>query len=584
MVFSSSLRRCLQLGWIAAFAVLCAPAHGQGPSPRASGARTVKSGARTVKLLQPLPVRSKTPRPLLSLGNRVRLPGVLPIQHGTPTQTTLRGYIGTGDVKQYYQHLRQTLSQTPVVNLEVRSNEPKVAWLAWQVCLFPFPSGTTQWERPPGLVDCRVLGRGVRTGNVVEFPIDLGLLARVVLRDHAPVGARRQPVLNMDRPAPGQPRPYRGLMDRSPGPIPVRVDDAGWFYIRVVPLTSSGELAGPPSNTVAIEDVPPSGSIQYVPMERPDVHVDEWSPVRFEDFAAAYHVLFVRDLKDPLGYVFFQKGQHVDMTPHAKDDGFWSWLCDTIEGFFNFIEKAVNWVSNAYADLKNIAINLGCSVLGEWARQGLEMALDAGLVAIGLPPSLPDFDDLASMGKDYLANLAEEEIGVPGVAAATGAVIDEFCKQTRSTRYADKDNSVWFVPDPDFLYHPAHLWVTLRNTTSHTTVPLWLEVRTEGTVTSKEYVTDVFQRKRVPIPALRPGATLRLPIYLDPQLDDPRFYSPETAEVTSLWWQNYDGKDHMVLSVSTLFRPTKTTQSVPTGGGYTTHFQKRITGSKSYRW
>ena len=39
--------------------------------------------------------------------------------------------------------------------------------------------------------------------------------------------------------------------------------------------------------------------------------------------------------------------------------------------------------------------------------------LDAGLVALGIPPSLPNFDQLMNEGLDYLASSVVEQIGVP---------------------------------------------------------------------------------------------------------------------------------------------------------------------------
>ncbi len=565
---------------------LCASAPAQVKLPRV---RPIRSGLA----MQPLPVRAKTPRSPIVLNKAVRFPGVLPIQRGEATRTTLQGYIGSGDVMSRFTTLNMTFSTDPMLKMEAVSEEPTVAWLAWQVSSMPYPPRTTEWEHPAGLIDCRVESGGTKTSNVNRFKIDLGSLARVLHRDEAPADATWQTLISLGSGKSGEPRPYRGLMARPPKKVPSKVPDAGWYYIRVVPLKADGQLAGAPSNVVTIHSQPPPSSVQFVSPDqseldqtvRPDVAVEAWSPVQFEAFDAAFHVVMVRDMLDPLtNKVLIAKGTHVDMQPRSKDQGFWDWLCDAIEGFFNFVEQAANWVSNAYASIKTAAIDLGCSVLGEWAREGLTFALDTGLAAIGLPPSLPSFDDLKGMGKDYLVDLAGEQIGVPGVAEAAGKAVDEMCKQTSAARNGAGDTSVWFVPDPGFLYRPACLYVTLRNGTGKTTHPLWLRVRTEGMVTSKVWVTEPFKDKRIPIPALPPGKTLRVPIYLDTQLEDPRLYNAYTAEVTSLWWQNYNGTDNMRLSVATYFRPTKTVKQQPTGSVYKEHFARRITGSKSYQW
>jgi hypothetical protein len=40
------------------------------------------------------------------------------------------------------------------------------------------------------------------------------------------------------------------------------------------------------------------------------------------------------------------------------------------------------------------------------------------LASIGIPPTLPNFDQLANMGTDYLATIAMEQAGIPADSLA----------------------------------------------------------------------------------------------------------------------------------------------------------------------
>jgi hypothetical protein len=92
------------------------------------------------------------------------------------------------------------------------------------------------------------------------------------------------------------------------------------------------------------------------------------------------------------------------------------------EQFFDFVSSGLSWVSKAYEALKSAVVDglAGVACFGnETCRDGIAAGLDIGLVAMGLPPHIPDFNELANQGLDYLASEIAEQTGVPA-----GAIVD----------------------------------------------------------------------------------------------------------------------------------------------------------------
>ncbi len=108
----------------------------------------------------------------------------------------------------------------------------------------------------------------------------------------------------------------------------------------------------------------------------------------------------------------------------------------------------------------------------EW-RDELKIALEAlvntGLAAMGIPPSLPNFDQLTSMSLEYMAEVALTEAGIPA-----NQITKEMVKQTaegigaeiaKSTNTASPNpiNAPFMKNYPDYLYRPAYIDVELSN-------------------------------------------------------------------------------------------------------------------------
>lgn len=171
--------------------------------------------------------------------------------------------------------------------------------------------------------------------------------------------------------------------------------------------------------------------------------------------------------------------------PVEEDKAWYEELFDGIVGFFKDLWKAVqtivNQVSAAYNNLKtgvtNFVVDL-CPVpsLKNEFKMALEAMVTYGMASIGIPPTLPNFDQLSEMSLDYLAEVALTEAGVAPnyftdqvLDEVSGAIQNEIEK---AVNYADANpvNAAFLKLDPQFLYRPAYLEVEIYNNTDVPTV------------------------------------------------------------------------------------------------------------------
>lgn len=189
---------------------------------------------------------------------------------------------------------------------------------------------------------------------------------------------------------------------------------------------------------------------------------------------------------------------------------------DAISDTIGFFGDAVNWASKAYADIKSFAVSQAAGLIpgcDSACRTALSSGLDIGLAAMGLPPSLPDFDQLTKMGEDYLVELISQEVvGEAGsiiasevAEAGARALVKEARKRIAETTAHGGDGKRWFKPDPAFQHHDAYVVVKVTNTA---TTPM------NGTLLVR--VHGLFETAYVPVPAVAPGKSLTIPITLTP--------------------------------------------------------------------
>ncbi len=337
------------------------------------------------------------------------------------------------------------------------------------------------------------------------------------------------------------------------------------YYIRAVSLTDgaqAGTAKAHYSKTVkiiyGIDNSPGIKFLENVKITPPIPVIEKltYVPVQWESENWQYHYVVTRQptMKDVFGpligsdapYKSYAVGTKLDFTPQPENKSWWEEAWDAISDFFgsmtNFLAKIVNWVSTAYADLKSGLIEIVVSALPSDLQGPLRTALtamvDYGLASIGIPPTLPNFDQLANLGTDYLATMALQQAGVPA-GSLTEYGVDVLSDQIGSNLSSSADASSpnpmnWdFVQlDPDDLYRPAYLLVELYNNTGIATpaghlsftADKFMDLSKNGTdpavtrlyaVYGSSYVCLYKPVFGMEIPAMEPGQRLTVPVILE---------------------------------------------------------------------
>lgn len=166
--------------------------------------------------------------------------------------------------------------------------------------------------------------------------------------------------------------------------------------------------------------------------------------------------------------------------PKEEHKEWYEQLYDGIVDFFTDLwsvtKDITNQVSSAYNNLKTGLINYVVdlcpieSLKGEF-KTALEGMVNAGLMTLGIPPTLPNFDQLTDMSIDYLTEVALTEAGIPP-NDITDKMVNDISNGIRSeleksTNYADSNpiDSNFLKLDPEFNYRPAYVDVEISNPT-----------------------------------------------------------------------------------------------------------------------
>jgi hypothetical protein len=459
------------------------------------------------------------------------------------------------------------------------TKEPKVASAVWQVSVFPFSSNTKNWQTPPGLVASGSLSKAPAPEQQEAFKIDFtqfapkptkfflrkNLKANVlpVLTPAAPAIAAAQPPKIVSR-APltisaqrKQQFSARKFSYRAAGQIfsadvqPVR------YYVRLVTLDGKGQPAGVPTSPVEVTvgqppDQPPVKLVDpgFQNAKHPVARIAKYHPIQFEQSGAVYHVIVIRDPFADVPLFFgnspYYVGEKLDLTPKHEDKSWWDEFTGAVGDFFDAVMSAVNWVSNAYQSIKDFAINIIADAVGDWAKGPLSAGLDIGLAAMGIPPTLPNFDQLASLGEDYLVQTIAEQTGVPEEVTRKG--VDAVISKAKDVENGGGNPAAWFKPDPDYYYRPAFLEIEVSNPTGEATDRMYLSVKNQGTDNPIFYDASLY------VPALAPGEKLTIPVFLKENTgpgyvtSDPDSYNWPT---TQTWYQEYHYKRKVVFSLGT---------------------------------
>lgn len=406
------------------------------------------------------------------------------------------------------------------VDLETNlGREPRIRRLMWQVSRTPFYGPV---DAPVGLVASGLTSRRVFEIDVQAFHPEPERFRRVAA---LPVLARpaqsQAPVLDVSA---ARAAMRSGATWSPPAPR---------YYVRVVPVDSRPSLD--PQRRPAIIGKP-SAALELVMAE---------APVPTPDMSG-FEVVSSKNFDLRLVSFRYQPTVRIENWPAGceripRDDG--KDAIDVIGEAPGALVDLVNWAATAYADLKKMAVSLVGSLLPFVPESVISMALDTALAAAGIPPSIPNMDQLMTGGADYLATQVAEQIPVPASGALAEMAVEEAREEIRQrTRQAlldtareiarqQRESMRWcrqYIADPFFE-------VTLRNAGSKPVSNAQLILGNSG---------DLLEATTVGIARMDAGQVFTIPIaYRQNKNVVVRWASqlPDEDRRRALqdWWQRY---------------------------------------------
>ena len=214
----------------------------------------------------------------------------------------------------------------------------------------------------------------------------------------------------------------------------------------------------------------------------------------FDKAKAYYENVIVPGVMTVGGEVYFPT-PNPNGEPTEWYEELWEGVCEFFEDLAYVSSEIVNQVTTAYNDLKAGIINFAVVNLCPFPElQGaFKMALEGlanyGMIALGLPPTLPNFDDLTNMGAEYLAEIALTEAGVlpnpvvdaDDIGKITNGIKDEM-KKSNDHPNPNPINSKFLKLDPRFQYRPAYIEVEVKNEGKYDSAPGSFDVNVNFTL------------------------------------------------------------------------------------------------------
>lgn len=223
-----------------------------------------------------------------------------------------------------------------------------------------------------------------------------------------------------------------------------------------------------------IEDDYTITSIKYVPVQTPDPNFSNCSIV------TGYNESFFAN--NPYGKDFAESFRNkfpigTTICPeHKKDDG--AWYEKAFNGVTGFAKLVINGAADFYNDTKNYVKNKVSSTICSASPSNLKseceaaagFAFDQAMLAVGIPPSLPNTDDLTKIAEGQIVDLAcdkiEEESGAPVPDVLREQMKKEFNSQVQSS--IDKGmidaGFLRVKPHPKGFFQTAYLQIEITRT------------------------------------------------------------------------------------------------------------------------
>jgi len=472
---------------------------------------------------------------------------------------------------------------------QIKGHDAAALKVIIQVSTKPFSNKLANWETPEGLVYSKTYDKLPIMENITfpdSMPVDFGLFA-----------------------------PKRS--DMKPG-------DSIKYYVRAVavsPYSGTGSVGVSFSGTTSLNYFRQNTKkiykqeTKYVKSYIPDIKVLSYVPRKHEhpDWPQYYQVfrkpkwdeIDFRVINSRTGFILFpyeyyeddvskaeyenniiplaiNVGDMIRISPAEGNKKWYEEIWDAITEFFeslvSIVMKVVNWASSAYNGLKAGFINLVASALPvPGLKLALEVMVNAGLMALGLPPTIPNFEQLCEQGIDYLAEVALTEAGVPAntvtkeLLKETADLIGDQVKEAYNKEAPNPVDAPFLKNHPDVLEQPAYIEVELSNPYDKPSLPGCFNIdaewpyRDEISVSADmgiapqdqlayiKHIVEGLKRgvgytpgypvfkpvRGQKIPSLKPGEKLMVKIYLEPYYGKPYPFAPMGDVVTEQDYINF---------------------------------------------
>jgi hypothetical protein len=321
------------------------------------------------------------------------------------------------------------------------------------------------------------------------------------------------------------------VISSLPKTLPVSLS----LFVRVVPLDAAGTDADLPSNTVELRFGPAEKAPLFDPNPKhwPVVTLVSYRPVQGYTFDWQCWVEASKDVTAPDFFnagvnpgtsdgtvVLYPKGARRNLC--EKDGGtVVDDFVDAVGGFIEMMGAFVDWVSNTYSSLKSeVASTIVGAIPGCASTPGcagaVQAGLNAGLAALGMPPDLPDFEQLQAMGEGYLLDAVAQQVAaqtnVPFADEAAKAALKEFIEKGKESMQSGGGGSSPWIPDDSKQYKPLLLTLAVSNpSTTGSSPALYMEVSEPG--------GSRYKPRTVAVPALARGHSVNVAVSLEPVTD-----------------------------------------------------------------
>jgi hypothetical protein len=553
------------------------------------------------------------------------VPPILLVDVGaTLTVCILEGGGCSGDMATVYKQKAASIAvdaKTKVRKLYWSTTSPAVTGGLVQISPVPFKNA---WPAPPGTFSRWVEKQSFSLdfdGAFGNDRIEKLTAVGMVNADYQVQAARNAAPLNRSavRPAPAaRPRPPEpAVLSRLSARLNLNI--AGFvyqptWYVRVVPLKGTA-IAGRFTDEVVVKVVPPVKQDAFkffVPAKTHEVRIKSFQPPRSPDKGVCSHAMILDTdytYLAGLGKKTLKAGDRLCPQPY-KGMGEQAWY----EQLWNAVKGGLNWASQAYNSLKSAVVNAVGSVVcsgSDTCKAMLSAGLDIGLAALGVPPSIPNFDQLVDGGFDYLAGELAAQAGCPDVACKNlvKAGLKTALEQTKNTNPscagAAEAHDMGIEPlclppgvkahlDPAGTYRDAQVVLEVKRNyldgPAGTTYHLYwsnygfnagpvgglipnIEPYGKTLQITAPLEGPVFASENIRIPPLEKGQTIEIPINLVPS----DYWVPGHKELMGGWstvtfkdgWPQYQYNDWWMLYYGASLAMSASIDACPATLGYT---------------